>query len=264
MRMLLDSSKKVLIAGFKDVSLVDVLGSPSFTVWFSYCNFRCPWCQNWPVVTGKEVVEMSIDELVSKIRESAMLVDFLHVTGGEPTLQRKALISLYEKSREIGLRNSLNTNGYNYDVVRELISLELIDHVAMDIKAPLSDPIKYSEVVGLKSNLKIVQNIRKSLESIAERVDLIELRTTFIPMLSKEDLVKIAIEIRDLMNDYGRDDFHYVLQQFIPNSNAPDPRFKSGAVISADDLARIAEELKKEVGLRNVYVRSLEKGLTKI
>ncbi len=256
--------REIIISGFKDISLVDVLGYPSFTIWFPYCNFRCPWCQNWPVVMGKELIKMSLDELVQKIRESALLVEYLHVTGGEPTLQPNALRLIYEESRKIGLKNSLNTNGYNYNVIEDLVSRSLIDHVAMDIKAPLSDPGKYSIVVGLEGKNNIPANIKRSLEIIARGVDLIELRTTFIPLLEPDDIVKIAIELRELMSSLGREDFHYVLQQFVPNSNAPDPKFREGTVRSAEELAKLARKAKDISGIKNMYVRSLEEGLTKI
>lgn len=260
----LGKSNKVIISGFKDVSLVDVLGYPSFTIWFSYCNFRCPWCQNWPIVIGKEAMEMNISELIQKIKEEALLVEYLHITGGEPTLQSHALKVIYEKSKEIGLKNSLNTNGYNYNVINELVSLGLLDHVAMDIKAPLSMHEKYSIVVGLRGEAEIPSNIKRSLEIIANGVDLIELRTTYIPILSTNDLIKIAIEVKELMSLAGRDDIHYVLQQFVPNKNAPDPAFKEGEIQSVEKLVEIAKEIKKVSGIKNMYVRSLEEGLTRI
>jgi len=260
----LENSRKVIISGFKDVSLVDVLGYPSFTIWFSYCNFRCPWCQNWPVVMGEGAIEMDIDELVHKIRDEALLVEYLHITGGEPTLQSRALKLIYKESRKIGLKNSLNTNGYNYSVIKDLVSLGLLDHVAMDIKAPLSDPKKYSIVVGLKNRNEITENIKQSLRIIANGVDLIELRTTYVPILSTNDIMKIAIEIKELMSSVGRNDIHYVLQQFVPNKNAPDPKFKEGTIQSAEKLVEIARNIKEVSGIKNIYVRSLEEGLTRI
>ena len=78
---------KVKISGWIETSLVDVIGHISFSVWFSYCNFRCPWCQNRPVVMGEKVLEVDVNKLVEIIKEYEWLADFLHVTGGEPTLQ---------------------------------------------------------------------------------------------------------------------------------------------------------------------------------
>ncbi len=259
-----ESSDKALISGYKDISLVDVLGHPSFTIWFAYCNFRCPWCQNWPVVTGKNVSEIKISELLDKINKGSMLVDFVHVTGGEPTLQPKALKELFSGCKRMGLRNSLNTNGYNYEVIDDLAKAGLIDHFAMDFKAPLSDIKKYLQVIGLSNVPDITERIKRSIEIAGKRIDLIEIRTTLIPLLDKQDIIKIASELKETIETIGRSDYHFVIQQFVPNTNAPDPRFRTDDIISINDLIELGRLIKRKIGLRNVYIRSLERGLTRI
>ncbi len=247
------------IAGWKDYSLVDVLGYPSFTVWFSFCNFKCPWCQNWPVVSGVENKEVSVGELIEIIEESAILVDFLHVTGGEPTLQSSALKALYACVREKDiLKNSLNTNGSHPEVIRELATKGLLDHIAIDVKAPLYNPSLYARVIGFEVAGDVPDKVRESIIISLEKIDFVELRTTFVPsLLSIDDLVQIAQELKDLgCGDYC----YYVIQQFNPSDTIRDATYRQAKRVLERDLITIAKKVKKQSTLKNVYIRTLEGG----
>jgi len=250
------------IAGTKDISLVDVIGFPVFSIWFSYCNFRCPWCQNWPVVIGREVRRIKIMDLVDEIKNNSSFVDFVHVTGGEPTVQPEPLRVLFlAVKNELGLKNSLNTNGFNYEVIERLVREKLIDHVAMDVKAPLSKPELYAKVVGLNNGSEIVSRVTKSVKIVLDHIEFTEFRTTYIPLLNMDDLVLIAQELKEL--GCG-DECYYIIQQFVPNQNAPNPEYRTGDILPVDKLIAIAKYVKRKTGLKKIYVRSLEEGLTPI
>lgn len=191
------------IGSIKEVSLVDVLFHPSFVIWFSGCNFRCPWCHNGPLVFGEgELIE--IDEVIEKIRETKDFIDFVHVTGGEPTLQEDALLELFKGVKEIGLKTSLNTNGSRPKVVEKLLKKGLLDHIAIDVKAPL-EYSSYSKVVGIYPKVK---NIERTLR-LCRRLKFVEIRTTVIPgLITGGDVMSICKKLKTYLND-----FHYVLQQ---------------------------------------------------
>lgn len=57
------------------------------------------------------------------------------ITGDEPTLHSD-LSSLFSKLREMGFLVKIDTNGTNPMMVKGLIGKELVDYIAMDIKAP--------------------------------------------------------------------------------------------------------------------------------
>jgi 7-carboxy-7-deazaguanine synthase len=63
-------------------------GVPSFFVRLSGCNLRCAWCDtpyaSWDAGTAESLGNLSIDEIVSRGRESGMAHAVL--TGGEPML----------------------------------------------------------------------------------------------------------------------------------------------------------------------------------
>lgn len=235
---------RIKIGGIKEISLVDVIGNVSFVVWFSYCNFRCPWCQNYPLILG-EGYEVEVDEVVRKISEHKKFLDFLHVTGGEPTLQEEGLIELFEKSP---IRNSLNTNGSRPGVIKKL----KMDHIAIDFKAPRW---KYKKVIG---NVDFeFENLLKSLEIVKEKVDFVEIRTTVVPkLIGREDLLWISNFIKEFFDDYeGR--LVYVLQQFHPWETIKEDFYRKLPPTPFDFLEGVGREIKNTTGLE-VWIRSLE------
>ena len=261
---LLDGSEAI-VAGWREVSLVDVIGAPSFTVWFSRCNFKCPWCSNSQIALGIKGKPVKISEIVDAVKEAAPFVEYLHVTGGEPTLQVEPLHRLFKAVKcGLGLLTSLSTNGSNPSALRRL--MPLLDHVAIDVKAPLSDPGKYAVVVGVRRILaeEIVSKVRESI-LISLEAPFLELRTTIVPgLIGVEDFKAILTDIRELIEEgevNGR--VAYVLQQFIPYEGVRDPFFSSlkrtppGLL---EHLARLASQLLPF----EVYVRSVEEGTKRV
>lgn len=139
---------KVSIAGFKELSLIDVHGHTSFTLWFCGCNLLCPFCHNWRLAINDPGVcrEEDVDEIISMLSISSPLIEYLHITGGEPLLQLEPLIDLYVKSKSVGVLNSLNTNLTMPAQLEALLSRNLIEHLATDLKIP------FPEMSGLGSS----------------------------------------------------------------------------------------------------------------
>jgi len=257
---------KLLISEIRELSLIDVIGHPSIVIWLPYCNFRCPWCQNTPIVNGTIVKEISIDYLRELFSSSRSLVECVHVTGGEPTLHKETLRAIYEIAKENNLMTSLDTNGSNPDVVDELVRESLLDHLALDIKAPLDDIVLYSKVTGLPlhSINDVVKRIMKSIEIVFKNKLEVELRTTLIPDLNVNDIDAIASYVSRMINKYDNyEKCMYVLQQFIPSETVRDPYYKRQKPTSADDMIKLAQLIKKKYNLR-VYVRSLDKGIIRL
>lgn len=248
---------RVKVGGFVESSLIDVLGHPAFVIWFSGCNFRCPWCFNGPLVRG-EGRYVDVSELVELVARSKKLVDFVQATGGEPTLQYQALRELFIEVKRLGLRTSLDTNCSMPQVVEELIDEGLVDHLALDLKTDLVAD-KYERVVGVKDGL-IVENVVRCIKA-AGRAPLLEVRTTYVPSLvSPEDVVSATKKLKGLI---PRDDVRFVLQQFYPYETLLDPKYMRERVVRVEELIGIAREVKKSAGIEEVYVRS-KRGVLKI
>jgi len=255
------------LAGWTEASLVDVLGEVSFTIWFCGCNFRCPWCQNAPVVLGTVCRNVRLGELLEAIEHASLLTDYVQATGGEPTLQAKGLEALFRACKdELTLKTSLDTNGALTDVLARLLETSLVDHVAMDVKAPLDQPRKYAHIAGLPIGRgpSVVDHVRASVSLALDEAPFVELRTTFVPTLhTREDILAIAAELAELGLG-GRPRAYYVLQQFWPGGNLIDPSFAHVLRPSVEFLKTLAKEVKEKTGLQTVYVRTQEAGVLKV
>ena len=159
------------IAGYRSVSLMDVHGHPSFALWVCGCNLRCPYCHNWKIASNDTSIckQVPIDSVLDPLKRSSKLVDYLHVTGGEPLLHVKALKELFEAARSLGLRVSVNTNLTLPRELEGLLKEGLVDHVATDLKAPFNVMSGLSGDSGplwadYLESLRLIRNYEVTLE----------------------------------------------------------------------------------------------------
>lgn len=229
------------LVGFQPLSLIDYPEKLSCIVWTLGCNFRCPFCYNADIVFGREenLQHIDEDEFFSFLEKRKRFLDGVVITGGEPTLQ-SGLPRFIKKIKKRGFLVKLDTNGTHPEVLKELISRELIDYVAMDIKAPLE---RYEELV----------NARVDQERILESINLIkqvptyEFRTTVIPnLIDVEDIEKISELVGKVK---------YVLQQFEPKSTTIDPSYTDKEPYSEQILQEMCKIAKKHV--QNCKIRGI-------
>ncbi len=110
------------------------------------------------------------------------MVDAVCITGGEPTIQ-PGLIEFVKRLKEGGFFVKLDTNGIRPRIVTDLIEEELVDYIAMDIKAPWE---KYGDVVGVGTH-ELINACRESLSIIQSSSVEHEFRTTIFPSVHAED-----------------------------------------------------------------------------
>lgn len=103
------------------------------------------------------------------------------MSGGEPTLQED-LISFLRELQAMGFAVKLDTNGSNPLIVETLLSQNLVDYIAMDIKAPWD---KYELLTGTGDvDIKAVQ---ESIKLISAGGVKHHFRTTYALQFLKED-----------------------------------------------------------------------------
>ena len=160
----------------------------SFVIFLALCPLRCPYCSNSELLEDGE--EISFEELKEKIDHSADFMDAIVVSGGEPLVQVDDVIRIFEYTRELGLKTKLDTSGVYPDRLEKVLSMGLVDYVAIDVKAPFE---KYNEVI----HSDIGQKVKKSMEIVNKHPEVIlECRTTYCPaILDKEDLFTIVDEV---------------------------------------------------------------------
>lgn len=105
-------------------------------VFLQGCPFRCLYCANPDTIPYEGGTETDITEILQMaIRQKPFFGKRGGVTfsGGEPTLQAKALIPLVEQLHENGINVCLDSNGgiWNSDVEK---LLSLTDLVLLDVK----------------------------------------------------------------------------------------------------------------------------------
>ena len=167
-----------MLSGIQRLTLLDFPGHTACTVFLPGCNFRCHYCHNSEFVLPKKIAQISQSFIPEEVFFSFLdrrkgLLDGVCVTGGEPTLH-KDLPEFLEKIRERGFLIKLDTNGTNPRMIRVLLERNLVDYIAMDIKA---SPERYSEFVGVSNSISDIEISKDMLLSAPISV---EFRTTLV------------------------------------------------------------------------------------
>ncbi len=192
----------MVVAGLQKTSLVDYPGQIASTVFVGGCNFQCPYCHNKTLLNNGRP-HISMDDVLSHLNERKHFTDSVVVTGGEPTLYEK-LPDVLALMKSYGLRVKLDTNGSRPEMLSLLLAHNLLDYIAMDIKAPLH---KYNAVCGTSVDEAA---LRESIH-IIKTTKHYEFRTTVIPDIhTEEDIHDI---IASLLNGDAK---KYALQRYKP------------------------------------------------
>ena len=228
------------IAGYEKISLQDYPDHISCIVFTQGCNLKCPFCQNSTLIPLEAENLVSENEIFSYLNLRKNVINGVTISGGEPTLQ-KDLKEFIVKVKQLGLDVKLDTNGINYNLLKELIDSKLVDYVAMDIKNSFN---KYAKTSGLeKINL---ENINNSINLLKQNKVDFEFRTTVI------NEYHTLQDILEIINVVG--DSKYYLQNFKNSACVLD---KSLTEITEDKLILWNQIFKKYT---NVYIRGMEKG----
>lgn len=128
-----------------------------FVIFMQGCHLNCKYCHNRDTWDISENKLMSSDELIEKIDKYKEYLDFskggVTVTGGEPLLQVKFLLILFEKLKKLGYHTAIDTSGMLplNDDIKKLLTLT--DLVLLDIKH-INDE-KCKELVGLSNKKEL-------------------------------------------------------------------------------------------------------------
>ena len=175
----------MIISGLQKLTLLDFPGRTACTVFFSGCNFRCPFCHNAALVRGGGE-QIDPEDFFSFLHSRRGILDGVAVTGGEPLLQPD-LPAFLRRIKEMGFQVKLDTNGSFYDRLRELVEAGLVDYVAMDIK---SSKEGYARAAGCQVDM---DSICKSVEYLLSAPVTYEFRTTAAKgIVDPEDFLGIA------------------------------------------------------------------------
>jgi len=229
------------IKGFIETSLIDWDGYISAIVFLGRCNFECPFCHDYELLNGKGPI-IPFESVEELLLAQKGWVDGVVVTGGEPTSDR-AILELLDRLKSLGLRVKLDTNGSNPDVLRDLVGVGLVDYVAMDIKASISEePVdsvgtrKYDLAAGRTVDIDAIQ---ESIELLLEAEVDYEFRTTVVPtIVGRRDVENIARRIVGARR--------YFLQPFEP-SHARSPLLRRVHPYAPSEMNEMLARARKHV-----------------
>ena len=199
------------------------------------CNFRCPYCHNHALVLRpEEIPSIPLDHIMSRLDSFRDWIDGVVITGGEPTIHH-TLPKLLRVFKEEGFLVKLHTNGSQPDVLRVLIDDQLLDSIAMDLKAPLVAG-KYRNAAGIASD---PATLKESVRLLLKGSIPYEFHTTVVPSLhTRNDILALAQEVR------GGE--RLIIQGFNPQDPL-DSTLKTESPYSLEELEEMAKEARKYV-----------------
>lgn len=174
-------------------------GVPSLFLRTSGCNLACKWLlPNYEIshcdspessIDIKEQVIISVEEAFDTIKQNIGKLKHFVVTGGEPTLQAKALIPLIKRLKsELGLHISLESNATIYHA--ELF--ELIDLISLSPKLTTS----FAGIAN-QAHLDCTRKVIKQM--VASRKKDQDFQLKFV-MSSPRDIDEIKALTKDIPN----------------------------------------------------------------
>lgn len=229
------------VAEFLASSLLEWEDRLSAVVILQGCNFLCPFCHSAKMVpVGKPENEVPWDAIHAELTDRGGWLDGVVVTGGEPTIHA-GLAEMLGALRELELPVKLDTNGSAPEALRGLVEADLVEHVALDVKA-LLDPDDYARATGREGALANVRGTLDYLKGLERGVVSYEIRTTVVPGLLDDErgsdapLLALARELSWAAEWY--------LQPFRP-VGCLDPEYEKLPATDPNWLAAVAEKCRE-------------------
>jgi pyruvate formate lyase activating enzyme len=222
--------------GWQKTSLIEFPGKIATVLFTGGCNFRCPFCYNGCLVQRPEELEdLPEESVLDFLKENAGLYQAVVVTGGEPTLEPQ-LPEFLRRVKALGLSTGLETNGTNPSMTARLLDQDLVDYIAIDVKAPL-DWEAYGRAAGLPGGAwELLEGVKQTLETLRNAAVQIELRCTAVPGLHEpEDILRLADQLKGFPT--------FVLQQFVPQRSL-DPGLRNRAPFDEEVLGRLHRRIE--------------------
>jgi pyruvate formate lyase activating enzyme len=221
------------IKGIQRLTLIDYPDLIACTLFTFGCNFRCKFCHNPELVLKEEAEDISQAEVLEFLDKRRTQLEGVCFTGGEPLLNID--VEFLKRIKEMGYKIKIDTNGSFPDVLERLIDLNLVDFVAMDIKASRE---QYENLTNVNTDL---EKIERSIKLIARQVEGYEFRTTVLEKF--HDTIEIRKIAEWLNGVIGKKPKKFAIQGFKNNGKFVDDYFND----YPDTTERHLRELRYEV-----------------
>ncbi len=226
----------MILAGLQKNSFIDFPGRISCVLFITGCNFICPYCHNADLARGEYPARFELAPTIDFLKARRGMLEGVAITGGEPTLD-SGLVELCRSVKALGYPVKLDTNGSRPEVLHNLLAQDLVDYIAMDIKAPLNAYAPFSR------NPNIHERLTTSIRTIMESAPAYEFRTTCVaPLINETTVETIAKTIEGAAC--------YVLQTFNNRAVCLDSEFnrRQDPTLSTAEMQRLKAIAEPFVG----------------
>ena len=196
-KLALETGDTGFLHSFTTGSTVDGPGV-RLVAWTAGCQFKCLYCHNpdtWSVTNGMPVtLERAVDE-ISKYRHGLKVMGGgFTLSGGEPLMQDRFAVRLFDAAKQLGVHTALDTNGFLAERLSDE-ELEKIDLVMLCIKS--LDPQKHLDLTGKQLGPSV-----EFAKRLAEKKRPMWLRFVLVPGWtdSTDDVLKMADFLAGLGN----------------------------------------------------------------
>jgi 7-cyano-7-deazaguanosine (preQ0) biosynthesis protein QueE len=159
------------------------------------CNLSCIWCDtpyawNWKQFDQKKEIrlmsQMEILQTILGLGEKALVV-----SGGEPLLQQRKLISLFAQFKALGYWIEIETNGTQVpskeltDLVDQFNCSPKLENSGVEEKLRINQEALKQLASLSKTTFKFVVSSRKDLEEITYLVNRFQMKQVYLMPLGK-------------------------------------------------------------------------------
>ncbi len=176
-------SKKI-VYDYTKFTTTDYTGELACIVWHISCNLLCSYCYNDNIVFSKQG-RYSHNEILEFLNSRKNLLTAVVLSGGEATMHD--LEPFCKKLKKMDFKIKLDTNGVNFNRIKNLIESKLVDFISLDFKAPKN---KFEYITKKNSYDEFLNTLRYLIETNFN----FELRTTINGTLLDEDDINTIIK----------------------------------------------------------------------
>lgn len=223
------------------------------TVFFSYCNLRCVYCQNYEIShkdNGREISVNRLAEIFSELQDKrAQTLDLVTPTHFAPQIKEALVIA---KQRGLSIPVVYNTGGYERaEIIKEIASL--VDVFMPDFKYYSNElSKKYSSA---DNYVEIAKDAIKTMYEAKGRFKIengimttgVLVRHLVLPG-QRKDSMQI---LKYLYDTFGDNIYLSIMRQYTPTSNAPKELQRKLTTFEYESVVNYAIDL----GFKHAYTQ---------
>lgn len=245
---------QVYMGGIAPTYLASLKKNTCLTIYLAGCDFKCPYCEFSEYLDFKQEYLIDIIEAKKQINSVINNYDTILFSGGEPTLQRQALINLARHCKSLGLKVGISTNGSRPATIAMILREDILDFIEIDLKSPLESE-KFEKITCSKNFFNPTENImneyKETLNLLKKNENKVKIffKTTIIPeLLDEKDLLEMAKLIENIKSIW-------IIQSVNTDKNL-DKHFPKNTITN-ERLNILKKSIEKEFKTMNIGINEI-------